>query len=196
MDEKRFSGRQLTVMVVAVCAAIMLAPVGVMAATGSGVNIVDPVTSANKAGVSGNGTLLTAARDIHTGAVAAVDGSSLRVGGTVQAVSSDTTVTLAHVVAQNVVAGSTAYSSAINVAAYRSIRVGVYCSGCTSASQFALFSAGGQGYVLGHKNLEVFSNSSATGTLEFDNPGISVFIELLNNDGTNQPFTYDIYGRR
>ena len=51
---QRFSSGQITVLVVAVCLAITLAPVGVMAATGQLVNITDPVNTASKARVDGS----------------------------------------------------------------------------------------------------------------------------------------------
>ena len=50
-QQGRFSGRQITVMVVAVCMAIVAFPVGVFAATGSFVNITDPIKKAEKARV-------------------------------------------------------------------------------------------------------------------------------------------------
>lgn len=53
----RFSGRHIVGMVVAVSAAVVLAPVGAMAATGSLVNITDPVHTANKARVDAKGAL-------------------------------------------------------------------------------------------------------------------------------------------
>jgi len=53
----RFTGRQITTMIVAVCVAIIAFPVGVYAATGSLVNITDPVTKANKARVDASGRL-------------------------------------------------------------------------------------------------------------------------------------------
>lgn len=49
----KITGRQLTVMVVAVCAAAVLTPAAVSAATGSLVNITDPVTASQKARVVG-----------------------------------------------------------------------------------------------------------------------------------------------
>jgi hypothetical protein len=49
----KFTGRQVTVMVVAVCAAAILTPAAVYAATGTLVNITDPVTSSQKARVIG-----------------------------------------------------------------------------------------------------------------------------------------------
>lgn len=50
----KFTGRQLTIMVVAVCAAAVLTPAAVYAATGSAVNITDPVTTTQKARVIGS----------------------------------------------------------------------------------------------------------------------------------------------
>lgn len=204
MDRTRFSGRQLTVMVVAVCAAIMLAPVGVMAATGSGVNIIDPVTSANKARVSGNGTLLIAPRDVHTGATAAIDGSSLRVGGTVNVgnlpssqvvTSGDSTVRLGGASGVLVTAGNQAFSSSINTSGYASVRVAVYCNGCTSASEFAVITTGAESYLLGHQNLEDFGSLNLTGSLSFDTPGTSLAVVLRNRESGGVLFWYDVYGR-
>lgn len=78
--DRRFTNRQVVTMVVAICAAVVLAPVGALAATGSLVNITDPVHSAYKARVSSAGRLLATPCDGNS--CAAVDGSSLRVGGT------------------------------------------------------------------------------------------------------------------
>ena len=47
----KITGKQLTVMVVAVCAAAVLTPTAVYAVTGSAVNITDPVTATSKARV-------------------------------------------------------------------------------------------------------------------------------------------------
>ena len=55
----RFSSKQVVTMVVAVCAAVVLAPVAVYAATGSFVNITDPVNAGSKARVNPSGTLWT-----------------------------------------------------------------------------------------------------------------------------------------
>lgn len=55
----KFSSKQVVTMVVAVCAAVVLAPVAVSAATGSLVNIVDPVNAGSKARVNPTGTLWT-----------------------------------------------------------------------------------------------------------------------------------------
>jgi hypothetical protein len=56
---RRFTGRQITVMVVAVCVAVIAAPIGAVAATGQLVNITDPVTASHKARVTGLGALQT-----------------------------------------------------------------------------------------------------------------------------------------
>jgi hypothetical protein len=56
---RRFTGKQITTMVVAVAIAIIAFPVGVYAATGSLVNITDPVHAAQKAHVNTSGRLLT-----------------------------------------------------------------------------------------------------------------------------------------
>jgi hypothetical protein len=58
MDKaRRFTGRQITTMVVAAAIAVVAAPVGAMAATGSFVNITDPVNAAQKARVDASGHL-------------------------------------------------------------------------------------------------------------------------------------------
>ncbi len=67
-------------MVVAICAAIVLAPVGALAATGSLINITDPVDVSWKARVTSAGRLVTAPCDGNS--CTAVDGNALRVGGT------------------------------------------------------------------------------------------------------------------
>jgi hypothetical protein len=82
-DRRRFSGKQITVMVVAVCVAVVGAPVTVMAATGSSINIVDATHVTQKAAVTTKSSLVTSERDPVSGAYARVDGGSLRVGGTV-----------------------------------------------------------------------------------------------------------------
>ncbi|HEV2889224.1 MAG TPA: hypothetical protein VGX28_02520 [Frankiaceae bacterium] len=53
----RFSSNQIVTMVCAVAAAVVLAPVGVMAATGQLVNIVDPSNAGRAARVGSGGTL-------------------------------------------------------------------------------------------------------------------------------------------
>jgi hypothetical protein len=55
-----FTGRQITTIAVAVAAAIILAPVGVMAASGSLVNIADPGHPSRKAHVTAAGALQVA----------------------------------------------------------------------------------------------------------------------------------------
>ena len=64
----RFTGRQVTTMVVAICIAVAVvgAPVAVAAATGQLVNITDPVTSSYQARVSSAGALKV------TGAVSSI----------------------------------------------------------------------------------------------------------------------------
>jgi hypothetical protein len=56
-SSRRLSGQQITAIVVALCVAVVAAPVGVMAATGSLVNISDPVTASHKARVDKTGAL-------------------------------------------------------------------------------------------------------------------------------------------
>jgi hypothetical protein len=80
MEKRRLSTNQLVTVVVAVCAAIVLAPVTVMAATGSFVNITDPTVASHKAKVGSTGGLYTAQVDPSTGSVAKVDTGKVRVG--------------------------------------------------------------------------------------------------------------------
>jgi hypothetical protein len=54
---RRITGRQVTAMVIAICLAVVLVPVGAMAATGSLVNITDPVAKTHKARVDSAGRL-------------------------------------------------------------------------------------------------------------------------------------------
>lgn len=49
----KFAPKHVVTMVACVCAAVVLAPVGVMAATGTLVNLTDPIESSRKARVSG-----------------------------------------------------------------------------------------------------------------------------------------------
>jgi hypothetical protein len=58
----KFAPRHVVAMVVAVCAAVVLAPVGVLAATGQLVNITDPVSGSRQARVSADGRLWVDAR--------------------------------------------------------------------------------------------------------------------------------------
>ena len=53
----KFTSKQVVAMVCAMSAAVVLAPVGVMAATGSLVNITDPLVSSRKARVTSAGAL-------------------------------------------------------------------------------------------------------------------------------------------
>jgi hypothetical protein len=57
---RRFTNRQIVTMVAAVCAAVVLAPVGALAATGSLVTITDPQHTSQKARVTSAGRLATA----------------------------------------------------------------------------------------------------------------------------------------
>jgi hypothetical protein len=58
----KFAPKHVVAMVVSICAAVVLAPVGVMAATGQLVNIADPVIGTRKAQVSSDGRLWVDAR--------------------------------------------------------------------------------------------------------------------------------------
>lgn len=58
----RFSSKQVVTMVACVSAAVVLAPVGVMAATGTLVNITDPVLGERKARIGSGGTLQVESR--------------------------------------------------------------------------------------------------------------------------------------
>lgn len=71
----RFSGRQITVMVVAISVAVVLAPVGAVAATGSLVNVTDPVYSTYRARVTSKGSLAVTPRDPVSGVQARVNSS-------------------------------------------------------------------------------------------------------------------------
>jgi len=77
-NSSRFTGRQITTMVIAACLTLILLPVGAYAATGTVTTIVDAVHKSQKARVTSTGRLVTAPCD--TNGCAAVDGSSLRVG--------------------------------------------------------------------------------------------------------------------
>jgi hypothetical protein len=57
MSNRRFSGGQITTMVVATCAAVVMAPVGVVAAAHSSVSIADGKHPARQATVSSSGAL-------------------------------------------------------------------------------------------------------------------------------------------
>ena len=74
----RFSSKQIVTMVVAVSAAVVLMPVAVSAATGSFINIVDPVNGGSKARVNPTGTLWTTEVDPITKAQAKVNADGSR----------------------------------------------------------------------------------------------------------------------
>lgn len=112
MDKtRRFTGRQLTTMVVAACIAVVAAPVGAMAATGSLINIADPANAAQVAHVDASGHLYVG------------DGSgALTVDGTVSAKSVTQTVVLWSYYLN----GQNAYNTPrFSVAAYGQVRVGL-----------------------------------------------------------------------
>ena len=89
MSQRRFSGRQITVMVASSCAALVLMPAGVIAATNGVVSIADPSHPTSRAHVTG-GALQVTPRDASTGSLARVDQGALRVGGTVKTTPSGT----------------------------------------------------------------------------------------------------------
>lgn len=80
MSERRFTGRQLTTVVVSLCAAAVLTPVGVLAATGSPVTLVDPIFADHKARVGGSGGLWTVPVDAVSKAPVKIDAGKMRVG--------------------------------------------------------------------------------------------------------------------
>jgi hypothetical protein len=82
MEKRRLSTNQMVTLVVAVCAAIVLAPVTVMAATGSLVNITDPVHSSYQARVGSTRGLWTTMVDPNTGVAAKVEAGAVRVADT------------------------------------------------------------------------------------------------------------------
>jgi len=79
--QERFKPRHIVTIVVAVCVGAVLMPVAVGAATGSLVNITDPVTAANKAKVSNKGQLYVTEADPYTGAFAKVDSAGKQLVG-------------------------------------------------------------------------------------------------------------------
>jgi hypothetical protein len=81
MADRFFRPAHVVTMVVALCAAAVLTPVAVGAATGSFVNITDPVNAASKARVTAKGTLWTNETDPLTGKVARVTTDGRRLVG-------------------------------------------------------------------------------------------------------------------
>lgn len=71
-------------MVIAVCGAIVLAPMTVGAATGPSVHVGDPSNSSAVARVNKAGGLAVTPRDPSSGSQARVDKGALRVGGTIK----------------------------------------------------------------------------------------------------------------
>jgi hypothetical protein len=86
--EQRFTGRQITTMVVAAAIAIVAAPVGAIAATGQLINITDPVTAGHKARVNAKGGLAVTARDPVSGVQARVTKAGAQLAATVAGVAS------------------------------------------------------------------------------------------------------------
>jgi hypothetical protein len=112
------------------------------------------------------------------------------------ATSADTTTAIGGESGVSVNAGQWHYGPSINVANYKSVRVAVFCNGCTDASQFAVYTDGREGYLLGSpQNLYDFTNANTTGSAVFENPGTSLVVQLVNNDGSTVLW-YDVYGRR
>jgi hypothetical protein len=90
---RSFTAKQVTAMVIAICAAVVLVPVGATAVTGStAIMIADPAHPARKAHVTSTGRLATAPCDGNS--CAAVDGAALRVGGTVAVTDGGDSVTV------------------------------------------------------------------------------------------------------
>jgi hypothetical protein len=126
----RFSSKQIVVMVVAVCAAVVLAPVGVMAATGSLVNIVDPSNASHKAHVDSSGHVLVAS---GTQAVRTT------VGNAVSTHDADSTVEIINASTSSTVNNGSIF---INTTAYSQVRLAVRVfSGCVSVQGHAKDSA-------------------------------------------------------
>lgn len=89
MESKRLSGKNITIMVVAVCMAVVSMPAAVYASTGSFINITDPITAAYKARVSAKGSLVVSPRDAVSGYNAKIDSlGRQQVAGTVMTVAS------------------------------------------------------------------------------------------------------------
>jgi hypothetical protein len=81
MADHFFRPAHVVTMVVALCAAAVLTPVAVGAATGSFVNITDPINAASKARVTAKGTLWTNETDPLTGTVSRVSSDGRRLVG-------------------------------------------------------------------------------------------------------------------
>jgi hypothetical protein len=80
VNEAVFTPRQAIAFVAVFALAALVLPVGVRAATGQIVNLVDPVYSTSRARVHSNGAVRNVLTDPVLGSYASVDGSSLRVG--------------------------------------------------------------------------------------------------------------------
>lgn len=76
-----FKPRHVVAIVVSLCAAAVLTPVAVGAATGTLTNITDPVAAANKARVSNRGGLYVSEADPYNGQFGRVDATGRRLVG-------------------------------------------------------------------------------------------------------------------
>jgi hypothetical protein len=81
MADHSFRPAHVVTMVVALCAAAVLTPVAVHAATGSAVNITDSINAGSKARVTAKGTLWTNETDPLTGKLARVTADGKRLVG-------------------------------------------------------------------------------------------------------------------
>jgi hypothetical protein len=210
MREGRFTGKQITVMVVAVCLAVVAAPVGVLAVTGTSVNISDPVTAANKARVSANGNLYETPRDPATGSGARVDSGALRVGGTVAVsnqravqpvVSAETTTLIWNASTSAFPSGATGGgATGLDFAPYRSVTLVAFCHdqstgfGCTSGWSVDLLTQ-----LPGNTLPVVMTTTQGTARGAFstvEGPGARGGVSFANNTGHTVIFEYALYGRR
>ena len=113
------------------------------------------------------------------------------------ATSADTTTAIGGESGVSVPAGGWHYSPAIDVANYKTVRVAVFCQGCSDASQFAVYTRGRGDYLLGPPQyLYNYLQTHATGSAVFENPGTTIVVQLVNNDSSTMYFWYDVYGRR
>jgi hypothetical protein len=111
--------------------------------------------------------------------------------------SADTTTAIGGGSGVSVDGGQWVYSPEIDVADYKTVRVAVFCNGCTDTSQFAVYTAGREDYLLGPpQNLYNFTNAQTTGSAVYENPGTSLYVQLVNNGQSTVTFWYDVYGRR
>ena len=106
-------------MTVAVCAALVLTPISVGAATGASMNIIDPYYPSSKARVTAAGTLWTTITDPGSKMQARVDAAGLKTSD------GDTTVLLAHIPPSQAMFDM----ATLDLSKYSKIRVAAYGSG-------------------------------------------------------------------